>query len=56
MIVKKNDEMNNPYSKKSIDFVYVDLLRSIDRLLKKRSHFSFVQILLFIIRLTINIM
>jgi hypothetical protein len=53
---QRKDEMNNPYSKKSIDFVYVDLLRSIDRLLKKRSHSSFVQILLIIIRMTINIM
>jgi hypothetical protein len=57
VIEEKKDEINNPYSKKSIDFVYVDLLRSIDSdFLKKRSHSSFVQILLFIIRLTINIM
>ncbi len=41
---REPDEINNPSSKKSIAFVDVDLLRSIDRLLRKRSHFSFVQI------------
>lgn len=42
MTIKRKDEMNNPYSKKSIDFVYVDLLRSIDRLLlKKKGHILF---------------
>ncbi len=31
---QRKDAMNNPYSKKSIDFV--DLLRSIDRLFRSR--------------------